>query len=441
MKSQQSKKVEPDSPAWSPTMVPSDDEAPLEVKKKEEAPAEKKKVRRKKIRPEGKAESAASKLLNTIGAAAPSTPTGVTAKAFKKDEDNPRLQPFAETEEVPSPGGADLFDAADPFCDSSELIGGATGYAAAAPVREVHEDEIVQFLRQQEADSATYRQLAMHFRKSEDVRKKVESMPGKFVIDGDRVTLSDPRRKQALAEFAKEIDKKAFHSAKIVPEKVVEHIYKAAQLALEAYPADIVRVLHELCRNIQRKAAAAGPASKTKFSASMPIALACLVDRIVMLERRQGGPAKFENTLSARLTSMIFKRWTLGVVPGSEFLTNLLFTWEQLGYFKAKHLTQCGKPMALLLAYARSDGVPDKHGKITGTGWYGVVRRDRVAEQAGCQAIMSKEVVADVSAASQTKAEATDDRRGRTKKAAAQMGLGPGTTEEPAAKRLRVSEI
>merc|ERR1712211_171692 len=99
---------------------------------------------------------------------------------------------------------------------------------------------------------------------------------------------------------------------------------------------------------------------------------------------RKGSLGRLENALSAYVHKMIFRRWVLGVVPGSQFLANLLIAWEHLGYFKVKHLEQPMKSMYLLVSYARSDGVPDRPTKDKGTGWYRLVQRELASELKGC---------------------------------------------------------
>merc|ERR1712019_202615 len=119
-----------------------------------------------------------------------------------------------------------------------------------------------------------------------------------------------------------------------------------------------------------------------------PLVLACLVDRIIMGERAKGYWNKFRNTLGLLLFQMIFKRWQLGTVPGSQFLANLLITWERSGFFQGKHLEPCKRPLRLLVAYARSNGVADSD-KDLGVGWYKIIQRE-ANEEEGCEAIAGK---------------------------------------------------
>jgi hypothetical protein len=104
--------------------------------------------------------------------------------------------------------------------------------------------------------------------------------------------------------------------------------------------------------------------------------MACIIDRVVMLERQRGHRrGKFEREFGPSIHKLIFRRWALGVVPGSNFLANLLMAWERLGYFKG-HLDKPKKALWLLVAYATVEGVPDPEGKDTQTGWYRLVKRD-----------------------------------------------------------------
>merc|ERR1712136_611095 len=138
---------------------------------------------------------------------------------------------------------------------------------------------------------------------------------------------------------------------RIKPDEACGTVHAAAKFALQAYPDDVVRVLVEISKYILRRTAAA---VKGHYPANMPLVIMCLVDQIVMLERQQRRPPKFEQFLGPIVHSLIFQRWVLGVVPGSQFLANLLITWQRLGYFKEEHLEQPRKTLWLLLAYAPS---------------------------------------------------------------------------------------
>merc|ERR1712216_893481 len=99
--------------------------------------------------------------------------------------------------------------------------------------------------------------------------------------------------------------------------------------------------------------------SKGRYSAQMPLVIACVVDRIVMLERQKSTAKRFENALGTIVHKTIFRRWIVGVTPGSQFLANLLLAWQRIGYFKVKQLEEPYRTMALFLANAKADGVAD----------------------------------------------------------------------------------
>mmetsp|Transcript_66540 Transcript_66540/g.185498 ORF Transcript_66540/g.185498 Transcript_66540/m.185498 type:complete len:755 (-) Transcript_66540:77-2341(-) len=320
----------------------------------------------------------------------------------------------------------DDFPAADHFAETDPL-------GAEVPISQMGEpvtaEAITNFLRGEPGESSNYRKLGLHFKDSEAVRAKIGSMPGSFSVVGDRVTLKDPWRKEALAFFAQELSRKVLMKSRIEPDEINSLVRKAADYAMQAYPEDVVKVLKEISRNVMKRP---GPVGKGKYSASMPVALACLVDRVVVLERQRGSARRLENAIGPNLHRMIFKRWQLGVIPGSQFLANILITWERLGYFKVKHLSEPMKSLWLLIAYARLDGIPDPM-KDSGEGWYKSVQREPWV-LAGCEAIASKQAklaageaplhVGEQSGRAEAQAMA-DDQRSRTLKATAQMGLGP----------------
>eukprot|EP00927_Polykrikos_kofoidii_P067430 TRINITY_DN62922_c0_g1_i1.p1 TRINITY_DN62922_c0_g1~~TRINITY_DN62922_c0_g1_i1.p1 ORF type:complete len:703 (-),score=111.09 TRINITY_DN62922_c0_g1_i1:49-2157(-) len=252
--------------------------------------------------------------------------------------------------------------------------------------RAITVNDVVDFLRTQDGDAATYRKLGLHFRNSESVRGVVEMTPTMFNVRGDRVFLKDQQKKDMLAHFAKELCHRVFTKRRIRADEALEAIHKAANVALQAYPEDVSRLLKELSRCVLRRPGIVG---KGRYSASMPLALACMVDRIVMLERQRAGPPKFENALGPVVHKIIFRRWVLGVTPGSNFLANLLLVWERLGYFKAKHLQEPIKTMWLLVAYGRADGVADGSEKDPSTNWYRVVAREPGTE--GCEPITNRQ--------------------------------------------------
>jgi len=134
-----------------------------------------------------------------------------------------------------------------------------------------------------------------------------------------------------------------------------------------------VRIFEQVARSTLKKVNKVMPG---RYPANMPVVAACIVDRIVLLERQRGKARSLELALSPALYTIIFQRWTLGIVPGSQFLANVLLSWERQGYFKTKHIQQCKKKLLLLVAYAKADGVPDGPDKQQGTGWYRAISRD-----------------------------------------------------------------
>jgi hypothetical protein len=310
---------------------------------------------------------------------------------------------------------------------------------------DVSVEDVAAFLRKQPDDSATYRNLGLYFRASEVVRRHVETNPLLFTMVGDRVKLSDPHKKEALKKLSLVLTAKPYYRKHILPEQVHEHVHNAAQLAFSSNPAEVRKLLLEVSRLILKKP---GMKAHGLYAANMPLVLACLVDRVVMLERAAKGKSRvFANALGPMIHKLIFKKWTLGVVQGSQFLSNLLLTWERMGCFQPKHLEEPLKAVWLLAAYGGADGVADEPQKSDVTGWYKLVQRDSTVPLDEYLPIASKKtklresVAADESAAEPR----TGDVRGRTLHAAAQMQLGPKSDivkstekEEPPAKRQAV---
>lgn len=240
--------------------------------------------------------------------------------------------------------------------------------------RDATPDEIANFLRSQPDDSATFRRICAHFAMpaaSDSMRTTIIGRPALFAVAGDMVSLKDPQRKEALSSLVQKLVSRPLTQKRIKPDEACGTVHAAAKFALQAYPDDVVRVLVEISKYILRRTAAA---VKGHYPANMPLVIMCLVDQIVMLERQQRRPPKFEQALGPIVHSLIFQRWVLGVVPGSQFLANLLITWQRLGYFKEEHLEQPRKTLWLLLAYAPSTGIPDPD-REKGVGWYRIVQR------------------------------------------------------------------
>jgi len=238
------------------------------------------------------------------------------------------------------------------------------------------EEEIVAMLRTTSNDSATFRQINLYFHPppgTEYVRRVVESRPQVFAVVVDQVTLRDPQKREALNRLVRELVRAPLTKRLVKPDEACEPISCAARYALQASPMDVAKILTNVARNTLRRT---GKVRKGTYPANMPLVIACLVDCIVTNERKKGLSKRFEEAFSPLIYQMIFQRWVLGSIPGSQFLTNLLVTWERSGYFHAKHIEECKKPLWLLVAYARSDGVPDSPDKENGTGWYKIVKRD-----------------------------------------------------------------
>lgn len=311
----------------------------------------------------------------------PSLPRPVTKAEVGKptEAESPQYSPAGE----PDFFDASAFDNA-PYSSKDEAqfdfgsLGATSKFEAfdTKPAYTPTVDEIADYLRKTMKDTATFRQICSHFKPqpvSEAVRRTVEGEPALFTITGDRVTLSrDPSNPEALPHFTRELTKMPFTRKQIDPEEACEHVWIAASLALQSRPSDVVKLLTHVQKNSLRKTQRV---YKGLFPANMPLVIACLIDRIVMSERRVGGVPRFENAFGPHIYSLIFQKWMLGNVQGSQFLANLLLMWERLGYFETKHIEPCKKPLLLILAYAPLDGVVDSPHKEKGTGWYKVIQR------------------------------------------------------------------
>jgi len=178
--------------------------------------------------------------------------------------------------------------------------------------------------------------------------------------------------------------------------EVAESVHILATLALQCPPEGVCRILrHVAARStskyqMSRPSRGAGSGGRC-YPANMALFLACVIDRIVCYERRTattpddaGAKLSLESALAPVVYDVVFRRWVLGAVAGSQFLANLLLTWERLGYFRRKYLDQCRQKVKLLVAYARADGVPDSD-KEKGAGWYKIVQRP--VGTIGCEAI------------------------------------------------------
>jgi len=305
-------------------------------------------------------------------------------------------------------------------------------------------EEIVEFLRTQDDDSSRIRKVCSHFQPpatSEYVRRAAESKPGLLDIVGDRIMLRDPKKKESLQALVRELVRKPLTRKRISPEQAREPIWRAASFAFEAYPDDVKSVLLEVSKNVLRRT---GPAPKGKYPANMPLVLACLIDCIVRLERQRleqvgSGKPRFATVLGPVLHQIVFSRWVAGVIPGSQFLVNLLLTWDQLEYFKPQDLAEPRKSLWLLLAYARKEGVAEKD-RDDGVGWYRIVARG-LEQSDGCEAIMSKMALEAKRTQSATAVHTKEVSIQKKEEDAATSALFTGQveeTEEPPSKRMRV---
>eukprot|EP00929_Paragymnodinium_shiwhaense_P052016 TRINITY_DN2608_c0_g1_i2.p1 TRINITY_DN2608_c0_g1~~TRINITY_DN2608_c0_g1_i2.p1 ORF type:complete len:679 (-),score=168.87 TRINITY_DN2608_c0_g1_i2:72-2108(-) len=304
---------------------------------------------------------------------------------------------------------------------------------------------LADYLRSALSGSMSAKKLGLHFRDSEGVRAIVEENPDVFVSDGGKVSLKDQQSSAStLQEIARELARKLYRTKLIKPDhELTLSLHKLAELAMQVYPDELCRLLTTLSKGVLRRPAIVG---RDRYSAQMPLVLACLFDRIVMLERQQGGVKRFETALGSIAHKTIFRRWIVGVTPGSQFLANMLLHWERNGYFKAKQLEEPHRTMALLVAYAKADGVSDPE-KAKGAAWYRLVQRpDSSEENCHTIAVAAEEVDKDeddvLLPVEEEKKEAPArelGQRQRTLKAAAQMGIGPSQGDEPAAKRHKAA--
>jgi len=235
-------------------------------------------------------------------------------------------------------------------------------------------EQVADALRTTEGDFASFKKLCTLFEPpalKEHLRRIAEGDPDLFTVVGDRVSLRDPSRGPALRGFVKCLIQTPMMRKVIRPDEVHEILNDAVDCAMDAVPLEVAKVLMKVSSKTLRSV---GKVSKGSHPANMPLVLACLIDKIVTKEREKALSRKFENAFGPLLYRLIFHKWTLGRVPGSNFLANILLSWSHRGLFKQKQLDECTRPLMLLTAYARSDGVPDGEDKENGAGWYKIVR-------------------------------------------------------------------
>jgi len=305
------------------------------------------------------------------------------------------------------------------------------------PLSEPSLVEIMAFLREQDEDSARISKIRSHFNPpatADHIRRTCAERPALFEVGPEAVKLLDPQKKESLRLLVGElVNPKIATVTAIKPEDVEERVSCAARHAVLCSPQDVLKLLIQLAKNTLKRT---GPVGQGRYAANMPLFLACLIDRICYLQRQKHfgdvSPKKlrFEAVLGPALHAIIFHRWVLGVTPGSQFLANMLVTWERLGYFTSHNLEEPKKSLMLFLAYARWDGVPDPD-RDSGVGWYKLVARQPGKDAEGCEAILPKssstlalqEAAIDGAHACAEADPEAEQRRQRVLHGLAQMGL------------------
>ncbi|CAJ1398723.1 unnamed protein product [Effrenium voratum] len=286
--------------------------------------------------------------------------------------------------------------------------------------------EIADFIRSLEKDSASFRHLRVGLRPCdmEQLREAVAAHPELFSVEDDIVTLKDTQRKEALTSLIKQLVTAEMQRSEIAPQKAMDAIWSAAHFALKATPAEVIKVFQTVSSAVLRKK---DKVPKGWYPANMTLALACIIDRAVYLARRDQ-LSVLEKALGPHLHDILLSRLKSG-------------SPEESGSPGDQDLEPCKQQLLVLLAFARPEGVPDPPHKDDGTGWYKVVARDP-GEDKDTEPICSHERlqalervrreerevpgVPDVPdlPAEPEKLEAPAEARQRAMHAAAQMGLG-----------------
>jgi hypothetical protein len=254
------------------------------------------------------------------------------------------------------------------------------------PDHEVKE-HIRKILEQSQDKQAPFTRLNSIIKvKAARLRTIVESDKGSFSVfnKGQNVRLIDEASRKVMSEFRKLLMKAGRGPGLVSPATAAATVPKLVKYALQANAMDVALQLLALKQVILRRQKGATPFGM--LSSNTPLLLACLVDQIIVEERRQGDNRSFEMKLGSIIHSLIFQGWVMGNTPGSQFLTNVLLTWGRLGYFEPQQLQKCKESLMLLVQYAPIEGVPDAPDKPRGTGWYAVVKRAPHKRQ-GCEAI------------------------------------------------------
>lgn len=297
-------------------------------------------------------------------------------------------------------------------------------------------DDIADFLLSGENDYASFQEICKNFDPPADpqqIRAVIERCPDRFTVSKDTVTVLDAQRKEAITCMIKKLVVRDMAHVEIDPNKACEHIYQAAHYALKATPCRVAQILGSVAKATLTYPDEVG---KGVYPANMPLALACLIDRMVYLARKRGeqtglGSELLEKALSPKLYDILLRRWVVGRIKGSQFLANMILLWERLGYFEAKDLDKCKQSLYILIVYARHDGVPDPPDKDFGDGWYKIAARD-AGEQKNTEPICSHDQLQALDMERQEEEdrerraleEEFQKRRHRTMHAMAQMGLG-----------------
>ncbi|CAE7522314.1 LSMT-L [Symbiodinium necroappetens] len=291
-------------------------------------------------------------------------------------------------------------------------------------------EEIANYLLSGENDYASFQEICKNFDPPADpqqIRAVIERYPDRFTVSRDTVTVVDAHRKEAITCMIKKLVVRDMAHVEIDPNKACEHIWQAAHYALKATPCRVAQILGSVAKATLTYPDEVG---KGVYPANMPLALACLIDRMVYLARQRGSQL-LEKALSPKLYDILLRRWVVGRIKGSQFLANMILLWERLGYFEAKDLDKCKESLYILIAYARHDGVPDPPDKDSGDGWYKIAARD-AGEQKNTEPICSQDQLQalererqeEEDRERQTLDEEFQKRRQRTMHAMAQMGLG-----------------
>jgi len=285
----------------------------------------------------------------------------------------------------PTEEGGD-FDADEGVPEEEHSI--ADPYGEANQFDPDFKEEVVEYLKKRKGRRGQISRLSKMLNVGEDHLKALLENDKDFQIIGDNeVEHVDAAERQAYDEFVDYMtarDDLRFTSFRCDPEKEYDFVHRAARLALKVRPDDVLYVLRQVRKRTMKRP---GRTPIGKYPANMPLVLACIVDRIMYLVRKQGQKriCPWALTLGRGAHPVLFDGWVLGLVEGSQFLANMIITWERLCYFKREYIRECQEPFWLLIRYAKKEGVPDAD-KNESKGWYKIVARPSDALE-GCEAI------------------------------------------------------